>query len=237
MEIRVDAVLQFEKLLLITMTNCLIICQLFAAATAPGQLDRVCFGEYCQFLVVQQGAVRFLDYTPPTRSFKIGSYVRSDQDLVPSTEAPIRDMRSGHGWHIVVSAFLDHDEGGTGLRLHFFSPSGAPAGRYDVLSELEQVELGTLLGSSEEILAVTSTEEHAYNVQTVIWLLANHGVPKLLLRVPGVFGTFVNGERGDGPGVWISRETYDGVHAETKGRVNEFWAWDRQRKLLTVRKK
>jgi len=33
-------------------------------------------------------------------------------------------------------------------------------------------------------------------------------------------------------GVWIDRETYDGVHGNTKGRQHTFWRWDPDTKIL-----
>ena len=41
---------------------------------------------------------------------------------------------------------------------------------------------------------------------------------------------------GSVPGGTIARQIYDGVHAETKGTVEEFYTWDRDRKTLTLEK-
>lgn len=43
------------------------------------------------------------------------------------------------------------------------------------------------MGGNDEILAVTSNEEHAYNAQTEIWLLPEQGNPKVLLQIQGYF--------------------------------------------------
>jgi hypothetical protein len=201
------------------------------------QIDRVCLGGYCQTLEVENGTVRFVDPAPPSKTLVIGSYRPADQDLIPTTEASIRRLDSPHGWRIVVSAFLDHDEDEVRLRLRFFSPDKALLKTEDVLSALEQAEIGRLLGTNDEILAITSNEEHAYNAQTQIWYLPGRGNPKLLLATESTVLKFSRGTETSAPGVTVGRETYDGVHAETKGRVPEFWAWDPKTKTLILRTK
>jgi hypothetical protein len=207
-----------------------------AAASIPGQIDSVC-RTYCQALAVQSGIVRSVDLVPPTRTLAIGRYAQAARRLVPPIEAPIRDMTSAHGWRIIVSAFLDHDEGEAKLRLRFFDPSGSLRITQDLLSALEHIEIGRRFGGTDEIFAITSDEEHAYNVQTEIWFLPQRENPKRLLRIRGFLEGFSSGDAGKSPGVTIARETYDGVHAETKGTVQEFYAWDRQTKSLIHRLK
>jgi hypothetical protein len=206
---------------------------LAASGTVPGQIDSVCRA-YCQALAVQNGLVRFVDMVQPPRNLIIGRYVRSDQRLVPRSEAPIRDLRSRHGWRVVVSAFLNHEQGESALRLRFFDPSGALEMTYDVLSDLEQVDIGGLFGGSDEVFAITSDEEHAYNTRTEIWFLPNIGKPKTLLTLPGVYGRFSRAAAGKVPGVVVNRQTYDGLHADTKGTLEEFYVWSPEAKSLTL---
>jgi hypothetical protein len=202
-------------------------------AAVPGEIDRVCRNGYCTTLTVEHGQVRLSD---PLRTLLLGSYLESDQHLTPPTEAPIRDLVSAGGWHVVFSAFLDHGEGSeAGLRIRFYDSDATLRGTADILMALEQVTTGYLFGGTHDIVAVTSSEEHAYNVRTDIWLLPNHADPKLLLRITGVYKQFWNGNGAHRPGVMISRETYDGVHAETKGSIPEFYVWDRRRRELTAR--
>jgi hypothetical protein len=126
----------------------------------------------------------------------------------------------------VVSAFLDHGEQSAGLHVRFFSPNGMLRGTAGILMDLEQADIGHLFGGEDDILAVTSVEEHAYNTQTDIWLLPKAGDPKLLLSLPGVYQKFSASTAGGVPGVFIARQIYDGVHAETKGTVLEFYSWN-----------
>src|SRR5436190_12522812 len=36
--------------------------------------------------------------------------------------------------------------------------------------------------------------------------------------------------------VWVARQTYDGIHAETKGTVQELYEWDAPAKVLRLQK-
>jgi hypothetical protein len=187
-------------------------------------------------LAVQDGAVKFIDQMPPGSSLKVGDYVSADQPLVPLTEAPIRDLHSRRGWRVVVSASLDHDELVVRLRLRFFSPGGELAQEGELLSALVSAQIGAPFGGSDEIFAVTSIEKHSYNDQSEIWLLPEHGKPRLLLGLDGSFRTMNGTTPGALPGVAVDRQTYDGVHSETKGTVAEFYVWDAKAKSLTLRK-
>ncbi len=168
----------------------------------------------------------------------MGKYLAEDQHLVPRTETPIRGLRSARGWRIVVSAFLRHsgpNQGLCGLRLRFIDPRGVLEGSDDILETIEEVDIGYLFGGHDDIFAVTSTEEHAYNVDTEIWLLPERGHPKLLLAFAGIYEKSNRAEPGHPAGVTAARETYDGVHAEAKGRVQEFWVWNSQTQSLSNR--
>jgi len=107
--------------------------------------------------------------------------------------------------------------------VRFFGRDGAVKGSTDVLELIEQTEVAQLGGEYSDIFAVTSNEEHAYNVQTEIGMLPENGPPKRLLEISGEFGGFVG--EGSARGVRISRQTYDGVNAKTKGTVQEVYAW------------
>src|SRR5207245_1726944 len=150
---------------------------LLVSAAVLGEIDRVCHNGYCTVLKVQDGRVRLID---PVRSLVMGKYIQSDRHLVPPTEAPIRDLVSARRWHIVISAFLDHgDNSEAGLRARFFAPNGTPRGTADALMALEQADVGYLFGGEDDILALTSNEEHAYNSRTDIWLLPKQGSPRM----------------------------------------------------------
>jgi hypothetical protein len=216
----------------------LIVFQLAAASvTVPGQIDRVCQPTgYCDVLVVQDDVVKLIAPEPLPKNLVVGNYIRADQSLVPRREAPIRDLRSRRGWRVVVSASLDHDEGSIRLHLRFFAPNGALRATDELLSELVSTEIGTLFGGTDEIFAVDSNEEHAYNDQTEIWFLPETGKPRVLLEFPGGFRKPTATTPGTAPGIIVDRQTYDGVNAETKGTVQEFYVWDPKAKSLTLQK-
>jgi hypothetical protein len=205
---------------------------LLAAIALWGQGDKFCFRDQCQFLTVRQGLVRFADFPALSRDLVIGRYAQGYQRFVPAVEVPIRGARSPGGWLVVVSAFLDHAEGGQELRVRMYAPDGSKQGQSDIMSALEGLELGDVFGTADEVLAITSTEEHAYNVNTTIWLLQKAGGPRKLMDVPGVLIKAAKARDGARSGALIRRQTYDGEHAETKGWVEEFWAWDPIQKSL-----
>ena len=213
---------------------------LFAAV--PGEIDRSCWKSpvagsaenVCQILTVDRDMVTFIE---PLRTIKLDRYVSVAQRFVPRTEAPIRDLRSPQGWRIVVSSFLNHAEKSAMLRVRFFDPDSHLRGKADLAMALEDIEVGRLFGGSDEIVAVQSNEEHSYNSQTDIWLLARQGAPRRLLTINATISKFSTGSNGAPPGVAIHRQTYDGIHAETKGWAEEFWVWDSANKSLTVQNK
>ena len=216
------------------MMTTIVILQLLAAPLiVPGQIDSIC-GAHCEILAVQEGRVRFIDQRPPTRSVDLGKYIPTAQPLVPRTEAPVRDLRSQSGWRVVTSVYLDHGEDAILTHIRFFGPDGTLRGTDDVLSLVEQAKIGTLFDGSDQIFAVTSNEEHAYNVQTKMWFLPSTGGPKLLATIPGTFQQFADGAGGKVAGVTVKRQTYDGVHADTKGTVDQFYVWDRSTKTLKL---
>jgi hypothetical protein len=104
----------------------------------------------------------------------------------------------------------------------------------NVPAMIEQSEIGSLFGGDDEIFAITSDGGHAYTAQTEIWFLPERGRPKKLLSVPGVYEEFTSASAGKLAGVVVARQTYDGIHAETKGETNEFYAWNRENESLTL---
>ena len=209
-----------------------------APAVVPGQVDSIC-REKCVILATQGGRVRFIDQWLD-RNLDIGKYVEVAQRLIPQTEAPVSDLRSSRGWRVVTSVYLVHEgdnDGGLLAHIRFFGPDGTLRVTHDALFMIVHTELGNLFGGSDEIFAVTSEEEHSYNDRTDIWFLPEHGDPKLLLGSSGGFGELSGRARGETPGVVLAHQTYDGVNADTKGFIEQFYAWDRQTKSLTLRAK
>jgi hypothetical protein len=229
---------QHHGLLLPAMIKTLVLFQLIAASAAvPGQVDIACRA-YCQVLVVQGGIVKFLDQAPHSpRTVILGNYAPAAQRLVPRTEAPVRDLRSSGGWRVVVSIYLNHDDDDFLAHVRFFAPDGRLRVTDDALEYLEETRIGTLFGGDDEIFAMTSNEEHAYNTQSDIWVLPKRGDPKVILEIQGIFATITGGDDGRKPGVTVARQTFDGVHAETKGAIREFYAWNRETKSLVLQKK
>jgi hypothetical protein len=73
--------------------------------------------------------------------------------------------------------------------------------------------------------------------KTEIWFLPKSGEPKLLLSIAGTYRKSNVIASGKIRGITVERQTYDGVHSETKGTVPEFYIWDRDTKSLTLQKK
>ena len=222
---------------------------LAASAVVPGEVHRICWKSFspdpktgiaddvCMILAIQRNRVTYIE--PGYRALVIGKYASAGQRFVPRTEAPIRDLHSAGSWHIVVSSFLEpeDEEARVGLRVRFFGPEGKLRTTEEVLMGLEDIILGHLFGGSDDIFVIQSTEEHSYNSMTNMWLLPEQGAPQALVAENAAYGKFSKGGNGTKPGAWIARQTYDGIHAETKGWVEEFWVWDPTKKTLTLEKK
>jgi hypothetical protein len=216
------------------MTHLITVVALLAApAAVPGQVDSICRAK-CEILAVQGGSVKFIDQWL-NRTVVLGRYAASAQNLVPRTEAPIREIKSARGWRIVASAYLDHDQDELHARLRLFGPDGKLKGTGDILSVVEEAKVAGLVGGNDEVFVVTSNEEHAYNAQTEIWLLPEHGDPKVLLQIQGDFGGFIG--QNLTRGVAIARQTYDGIDAKTKGTVQELYVWNPETKSLVLEKR
>jgi hypothetical protein len=215
------------------MNEALLVSMLLLVSTCClGQtFDHFCLVQ-CQTLRVRGSDVEFVD-EGLNRTLKVGRYVRVAQSVVPGKEAPIRDLRTTRGWRVVASVFLDRQQQEVRVRLRFFAPGGLLKETEELLMELEEAAIGNLFGGSDEIVMVTSNEEHAYNAETEIWLLPSSGGPDLLLSFRGGVAGWVTSGRA---GVKIGRQTYDGVDSSTKGFVQEFYLWDRRSKTLVLRK-
>ncbi|MGA3019312.1 MAG: hypothetical protein ABSF62_19480 [Bryobacteraceae bacterium] len=220
------------------MTRFLIVlpCLILAAEPAEQVIDKVCPQVGCRYLVVRGGQVTFIDSAQPAREIPLGTYIQTDQKLVPRTEAPIRELRSARGWRVVISTFLDHKELDAWNTVRFFSPSGRLERTSGAQMSLMGAELGKLFGGDNEVVVVTSYAQHVYNTQTMIWAIPQSGKPKLLLDLNGSVERIVRGDGGTEAGVWISRNTYDGVDASTKGSAAEFWRWDAKKQALAIKR-
>jgi hypothetical protein len=196
-------------------------------------LDRFCWRQdQCRFLRIEDGKVVFVD---PRRQLALGEYVAADQAFVPPLEAPIRDLSLPSGGRVVISAFLDHtNTSEVGLHVRFFSSKGKVRGSQTVLMMLIQGTAGRLFGGTDDIVAVTSQEEHSYNTRTDIWLVPVKGSIRNLLSAYGDYEEFRREGGNRPPGVWVNVEMYDGVHASTKGQRLRFYRWDSARKRLLL---
>ncbi len=201
------------------------VCGSGAQTLVPGQLDAICRAQ-CEILALQQGSVKYLDRRAPATTIVLGKYAASAKNLAPPTELPVSDLRTPRGWRVVVTAYLDHEEDDLMSHVWFFGPDGKLASRGEALSFIEEAKVGRL-ASVVEIYALTSVEEHAYNAQTTIWLLRQSGEPKAVLEISGMLAGLSDN------GVTVRRQTYDGVHAETKGTVAELYVWNAATESVT----
>jgi hypothetical protein len=198
------------------------------AGAADSILVKQCSAGMCASLGIERGTVVFHCSGGPVSRRSVGNYIAADQPLVPRTEPPIRDLRF-RGWHIVVTALLrDFDEMGPTIRMRVFDPRGRLTQTLDGDYSLDYIRIGELLDHAP-IFAATTGGIHSY-ISSVYLLLLQEPTPKELLNVNGSIDRFI---AGGSPGVWLSIEQYDGIHAETKGYKREFWAWDRDERKLT----
>jgi hypothetical protein len=194
------------------------------------QFDKACEG-YCIVLLVDHGKVKQqIQSTDAPVEMTMGRYLTSAAHLIPSNEAAISDRRASNGWRIVISAFLDHQESSARLRIRFFDSRGLLQLKNDSLTSLEDQEF-IRPNKTDCLYAVTTNEEHVYNAQTEIWFLPNDGVPKLVLSDVGTF-QIPRPKGSKAPTIVFLRETYDGIHSETKGHTAEQYTWDANSKML-----
>ena len=199
---------------------------------AVKQVHKVCWETICNSIVLRDERVKFVsdDSTDPTlhREVDLGVYVPSAGALV-LTEAPIRDFVLTNGWRVVFSEAITKEKGPI-LKIRYYNLKGVLK-VLKMLSEdmpgLLSCYFGNLLGESDILVGYTTTWEHAYSVQSSIWLLPDSGDPRLLLEVTGVLSKFIDGEHDVKPGVIVDVESYDGMNPQTKGRTRKMWIWDR----------
>lgn len=189
---------------------------------APKVIDRIC-REKCLSLVIQSGNVNLVDQWL-NRTVTLGKYAPQARNLVPTTEAPVRSLASRLGWRIAASAWLDRQQDAPRTHLRFFASDGSLKATAAALASLESLQVAELPAHDGELLAIDSWEEHAYNAEAQIWLLPAHGSPASILAMPGNFAGFL----GQDPvrGLRMLRQTYDGLHAATKGTIEEVYLWD-----------
>jgi hypothetical protein len=168
-----------------------------ASAGIQGQVASDCRRGKCDILAVQKGRVGRIDQWLD-RDLDLGQYAADAQHLIPQTEAPISDLRSRRGWRVVASVYFEHDNDEIRMKVRFFGPDGKLRLTGEGLYFLLEAEIGNLFGGSDEIFAITSNEEHAYNVLTEICFLPERGSPKILIENQGTFEKFLGKSCGRG---------------------------------------
>lgn len=207
---------------------------LFQLTAAPsqltGQIDSIC-REKCKVIAVQDNDVKLIDQWLG-RTLTLGKYAPAAVGRLPPTEAPVLDLKSSNGWRIIASDYIDHQQDEIEAHVRFFRPDGKLNRTTDVLATIEQGKMALLEGGSDAIFAITSSEEHAYNAQTEIWLLPRNGSAWALINIQGNFEGFIGAGRVRG--VRIAKQTYDGLNANTKGIVYETYIWHPETHALTL---
>jgi len=219
--------------------NGFVIVALASAAIAwaqPVEVAKQCLNNFCAELSLDKGLVRFKESANFVPSYIVGQYVSVAHPWVPAEEAPIRMASSNDGWKVIATACLqEYDAYGPTIRVRVFDPDGKLREMYDGKYHLDRLEVGDLFGGrsgTNTILAIETSGAHSYEVQAVIWVLSDKSKPKRLLEIAGVLDRFQTGV--PKRGVWIKRETYDGINGSTKGRRAEFWSWNEQDRTLAI---
>ena len=96
----------------------------------------------------------------------------------------------------------------------------------------DQIQIGRLFGDVTDVLAIETQGPHAYTVTTKVIMLPQNGDPKLILTENAKLVGFRAATRSQTAGIWLYRQEYDGIHAETKMWRRQFWLWDSERKYL-----
>jgi len=204
-------------------------------------VDRQCYQRDCLTLVIENGKVlgqRSGGFSPG--NLELGKYDVRGASLVSAKEAPVLYSKTRRGWVGLVAAYIPEEALlWPQLRLYIFDPQGHRTTTQDLYirigSEAQpNFRIGALFNTNSEFLQVSTDGEHSYVVRTLIWLLPDKGAPRLLLDEPSLVNRVQQSSAGRRGGIWTQRETYDGVHAETKGSKSEFWAWDEDQKALQL---
>ena len=195
------------------------------------ELDRRCLDKDCVSLRIESGRV-YVDNTGEfARTIHIGTYDISAKSDVPPTEAPILSKKTSNGWIAIVTASLPSkfDFNAPVLRVYILNRLHEKQLSFDSQMTLDSFRAGRLFNVTDEFVQISASGEHAYVVQTVVWHLPKNGSPKLMIDVPGL----VAGINVVSRGIWIDRQTYDGIHAESKGHRRELWSWRSGRFMMT----
>jgi hypothetical protein len=208
---------------------------LFATPTLARELVRKCLKGDCASLAVEGNSVIFREtsgYMPSPRNF--GRYIAADHALVPATEAPIRDVRTRGGWIVIATAALDdYAPDGPTIRIRLIDKAGRIAETFAGGDNiLDKLSVSSPFGAETNVVVAETSGFHAYVVTVFVWLIAPDGPPKLLVKDTGGFSRFGGNKANGHAGLWIDHETYDFVHAETKGHRLEFWQWDDNERSL-----
>lgn len=223
----------------------LIVCSLAIGAwtSAAQEIKRECSYGDCLSLAIRDGTV-VAERTGAfsTGTLQIGKHDARGARLLPSSEVPVFYGKTQRGWVAVVAAYIPRDfllwpE----LRLHIFDSEGQQRTVEDLYNSVGKpdhpnIRIGKIFNSNTELLQVSTDGEHAYVVRTLVWHLpTKNGSPVKLLDVLGLVDRVQQPTSRARGGFWIQRQTYDGLHARTKGWKLEFWAWDEgtQKLILT----
>lgn len=201
----------------------------------PSVISRACFDSECRYLIRRDGKIKFVRTGTIPVDRIVGPYLREYQDLVPIKEPPVLE-RHFSDWRIIVSAVLLEDEyNGPIMRFRFLGPGGRLLGSYDDDLEVLSLSIGKLFGGSNTVAAATTSGAHVYDNTALVWLLPDNEAVKTLLQIPGSTGRIVRVSEGHGPaGIWVNRQTYNGVNPKTKREVPEFWEWHEREKKLAL---
>jgi hypothetical protein len=194
---------------------------------AGKEIDRRCLEGDCVILTVEHGVV-FAESTGDYVSKReIAKINEAGIPFVPAAEAPIRYAKTDRGWVAVVSAFLpkEFDYTAPELRVYIFDPQRNLRTASDQYNFLGSFNVGGIFHTDAEFVEISTSGSHVYVARTAVWLLPATGPPSLLLDLPGMLRRIRRATPQSAAGLWIDIQTYDGVHAETKGWRPEFWTW------------
>jgi len=215
---------------------------LLAALSAPcgsfgREIDRRCLQGHCVILSIENGRV-LARRTGGTFTGQtvVGTFAPAGTRFVPPSEAPILHSTMRSGWHVTVSAYLpeEFDYDAPELRVRILAPLGRQETVSDEYNLLGSFHIGSIFNTDSQFLQVCTTGARAYFARSRVWLLGQSGSPELLLDVPGWLAGIETPREGKPAGLWIDRDTYDGVNAETKGHKREFWIWEEGRKTFSL---
>jgi hypothetical protein len=200
-------------------------------------IARECLHEFCATISVDDGNVMFRESEDIVAPYKVGPYIKEAHRLVPSNEAPFRDITAPNMWRVVATAYLNqYDDQGPLIRVRLFDRRGRLRKTYsDGNHFLDDLRIGRLFGTSDIVLAIQTGGMRSYLQHTAIWLISEDDRVKQLVDVRGALESIQTKKQDleHLPGVWIGVETFDGVNAETRGRQRRFFLWNQAQKTLS----